>query len=185
MNLFQTERRSAVFSDDRVYRYTLDIVWDEDRPLCQFIGLNPSTADEIMDDPTVRRCKGFARREGCGGIVMTNIFAFRSTDPQPMKKHPAPIGEITGCGIPDPMMEFNDWHILKTADRCRVVIAAWGAHGSHLNRGKHVADLLYSRTALKCLGKTGAGHPKHPLYLAANTPLIPFSYEPIKQQQEK
>lgn len=164
------EKRSAVFSADRIYRYTLDIVWDPTKPLCQFIGLNPSTADEYQDDPTVRRCKDFARREGCGGLVMTNIFAYRETDPKGMLAHPAPIGEkVTGD-------ELNDGWLRHTAERCAVHIAAWGVHGEHMGRGRVVANLIHT---LQCLGVTKDGHPKHPLYLARTCPLIPFSYQPV------
>ena len=174
------EKRTAIFGEDHVYRYTLDIVWDESLPLCQVIGLNPSTADEFKDDPTVRRCKDFARRFGCGGIVMTNIFAYRDTDPAGMMKHPAPIGErYRHRGAGGGMMRYdnqNDNALVDTAVRCRVHIAAWGVHGAHLNRGREVCTILSGLHTLKCLGVTKDGHPKHPLYLARTSVLRPFSY---------
>jgi len=82
----------ATFSTDRVYRYALWRVWDAALPSFVVIGLNPSTADETENDPTIRRCIGFAKREGCGGLVMLNLFAVRATDPRVMMAHPEPIG---------------------------------------------------------------------------------------------
>ncbi len=169
------ETRSAEFSQCRRYRYTLLIVWDDALPLMQVIGLNPSTADEVVDDPTVRRCKGFARREGCGGLMMTNLFAFRATDPDVMKAQVLPIGELISqkpnctMGILD---QINDQHLTHAASGCRIVVAAWGIHGVHLGRAEQVKDLI---PGMKCFGLTREGHPKHPLYLAKITPLIPYS----------
>ena len=83
---------TAEFSPCRTYRYALWRWWDRSRPYAMFIGLNPSTADEVNNDPTVSRCIGYSRRWGYGGLCMTNIFAYRSTDPARMKAHSAPIG---------------------------------------------------------------------------------------------
>ena len=85
-------KSDAVLSEDRVYRYALWRIWNEDRPLVMFVGLNPSTADETNDDPTLRRCMGFAESWGYGGVIMANIFAYRATDPKIMKQTEAPIG---------------------------------------------------------------------------------------------
>ncbi len=132
--------------------------------------LNPSTADEFQDDPTVRRCKDFARREGCGGLVMTNIFAFRDTDPKGMLKHDKPIGEKCWHGMQE--YEINDVRLFESYFRCRVHIAAWGVHGSHMGRGRRVAKLF--PFPIQCLGITKDGHPKHPLYLSKTTAPIPY-----------
>lgn len=177
--MFPKEVRSAVFSDDRIYRYTLNIVWDTALPKCQFIGLNPSTADEIDDDNTVRRCKSFARREGCGTLIMTNVFAYRDTDPKGMMNHPKPIGEIIRLPFTDPeaiqyeLGERNDQMLKIVASQCALTIAAWGVFATHMDRGRAVAKLIPN---LMCLGKTKDGHPKHPLYLPSDAELIPFSY---------
>ena len=78
--------KSAEFSPDKVYRYELWRIWDEALPVCMFIGLNPSTADETVDDPTIRRCINFAKEWGYGQLVMTNLFAFRATKPAEMMR---------------------------------------------------------------------------------------------------
>jgi hypothetical protein len=115
-----------------------------------FIGLNPSTADEVRNDPTVRRCIEYSKAWGYAGLCMTNLFAYRATDPEVMKKTSDPIG-------PD-----NDQHLIECARRARVVVAAWGDYGTHLARASHVAALLDELHYLK-LNKTG--QPTHPLYL--------------------
>ena len=115
-----------------------------------FVGLNPSTADETMDDPTVRRCINFAKAWGYGALCMTNIFAFRATDPADMKAAIDPVG-------PD-----NDKTLLEMARSAGVVIAAWGVHGAYLERSAKVHHML---GPLHCLALTKEGHPGHPLYL--------------------
>ena len=160
------EVREAKFSADRIYRYTLKIQWDEEKPLVQFIGLNPSTADEVKDDPTIRRCKQFSKNWGYGGMIMTNLFAFRSTDPVPMKKHPQPIGEVLqGQNFENE----NDLQLWMAHHCCELTVAAWGNHGKHMNRGTAVRKLL---GPLKAFRVTGAGEPEHPLYMPYSIELI-------------
>lgn len=148
----------AVFSDCRTWRYDLTRVWEreEDPILVNFLLLNPSTADETQDDPTIRRCQGFARAWGYEGCIITNIFAFRATDPADMKAAKDPVG-------PD-----NDWWIHHHAVQCEAVVCAWGTHGVHKEREREVLKLLQG-IELRCLGKTKHNHPKHPLYLRADT----------------
>jgi len=123
-----------------------------------FVGLNPSTADEVDDDPTIRRCADYAKRWGHGALCMTNLFAYRATDPGVMKAHPAPVGRD------------NDRWLLELAQGAAVVVAAWGAHGAHRGRDREVKRLLGGRLA--CLRLTRGGHPAHPLYLKkALTPI--------------
>lgn len=154
-------KRETIFSPDRVYRYTLWREWDEllNQSYCMFIGLNPSTADEVNDDPTIRRCIQFAKDWGYGAMCMTNAFAFRETNPKLMMKHPAPVG-------PD-----NDLWLSKIAQDAGVVVAAWGCDGAHKERDKQVRALI---PQLKCLKTTKGGHPNHPLYLPKNLTPIPF-----------
>jgi len=155
-------KRSAEFSPCRSYRYVLKIVWDESLPLAAFIALNPSTADEYQDDPTLRRDRGFAESWGMGGIVKLNAFAYRATNPKDMLVHSDPIGPG------------------NTVDMMRTVLAAcpgpkvacWGAHGTHLGRGEVLKTQL---PGLQCFGLNADGTPKHPLYLAASTALVPFN----------
>lgn len=159
------EERTAIFSMDDQYRYTLRIVWDARLALCQFVGLNPSTADEMKDDPTLRRVKEFARMWGYGGIIMTNIFAFRSTDPKPLYSM-----EKKAVG------GYNDKWLVDTSTHCDRVIAAWGVHGQLIERGKQVAAMLGPKK-LYCMGLTAEGFPKHPLYLKRE--LVPKPYWPF------
>src|SRR5574337_58428 len=147
-------RTGAKFSRCRKYRYVLWRIWDESKPMCAFIGLNPSTADEVKNDPTVTRCINYAKAWDCGGLYMLNIFAYRATDPKVMKAQNDPIG-------PE-----NNKHLDLYTGMSEIRIAAWGTHGSYLNRGRDVAALLAN---LKCLGITQSGHPKHPLYLRSDT----------------
>lgn len=164
-----TITRAAGFSPDRTYRYwlfrgwgnTAAKPWTEDRALV-VIGLNPSTADETHDDPTIRRCMSFARRWGHGGLVMLNLFAFRS---------PAPEGLLSTV---DPIGSAND-QTLTEWTHGRRVLCAWGVPGAINGRGAIVAKLLRALGRdLICLGLTKDGHPKHPLYLKADTKPVPF-----------
>lgn len=150
---------NAVFSRDRTYRYILTRQWDEGKPYAMFIGLNPSTADETRDDPTIRRCINFAKRWGYGALVMMNLFAYRATDPEVMKEAEDPIGP-----------ETDSW-IHAFAQDAGIVIAAWGVHGTHLNRSAAIKLML---PELYCLGMTQKGHPKHPLYL--HREIVPVRY---------
>ena len=152
----------TVISKCQSYRYTL---WREinggsgDNLL--FICLNPSVADATMDDPTVRRCMSYAASWGFSGMFMCNLFAYRATNPENMKKQSDPIG-------PD----NNKW-IKETARKCQKIVLAWGNHGGHIDRNTRVAELLSTET-LWCFGMTKSGQPKHPLYLKKTAPLVPF-----------
>lgn len=146
-------KRWAVFSPCRRYRYELWREWDTSLGYAMFVGLNPSTADETNDDPTVRRCIRFARDWGYGAMCMTNAFAFRATDPRVMKREPSPVG-------PE-----NNHRLRYLASGAGVVVAAWGTHGVHLGQ----ADFLRLHLpGLHILRLTKDGHPAHPLYLPAD-----------------
>jgi hypothetical protein len=152
MSLF--EDRGALFSKCRTYRYALWRVWDERKRHAVFIMLNPSTADEVANDPTVERCQRRAISMGTGGVWVVNLFALRSTDPAALYSHPEPIGQD------------NDQAILIAAKAAGVVICAWGKHGNFMNRGQAVADKLKAAgitTHYLELNKDGT--PKHPLYV--------------------
>lgn len=153
----------AEISDDGRYRYSLTRVWD-DGDTVAFIGLNPSTADAMKDDPTIRRCVGFAQRWGFGGLVMLNLFAFRATDPKEMVKQ---VGAAIG---PE-----NDKHLTQWAKVCPVMVAAWGTQGAFFTRNKQVVSLIVGAgMSLHCFGKTDLGFPKHPLYLPNDAALELF-----------
>lgn len=155
--------KTAYLSDDRVYRYVLWRIWDDAKPMINFIGLNPSTANETVDDPTTRRCIGYAKDWGGGSLTMTNLFAFRGKNPKDMKAAKDPVGIL------------NDVVLLGQAMRSSISIAAWGSDGNYLDRDKEVLKLLNNiHRPLKCLALTKNGMPRHPLYLKKD--LKPFVY---------
>ncbi len=146
---------TALYSDCDRYRYALTRVWDATAPRVMFVMLNPSKATEVQNDPTVERCERRARTLGFGGFRVTNLFAWRETDPHQMRRAPDPIG-------PD-----NDAVLAEGAAWADQVIAGWGTHGAHLERGAQVETLLRGTgCTLLHLGLTKAGHPRHPLYIA-------------------
>ncbi len=149
-NREKTLGSGALFSKCRKYRYALWRIWSEEEPHAMFIGLNPSTADELQDDPTVRRCISYARSWGYGGLWMANLFALRSTDPKKLSEADDPVGTE------------NDKWILKLSKSAAVVVAAWGNYGGYLGRSRDIVKLIRSLCYLK-LNKTG--EPAHPLYL--------------------
>ncbi len=160
MNLtYEPPLKTATLSDCGMYRYRLGRTWDPSEPGVCFVMLNPSTADASIDDPTIRRCIGFARRFGAGWLSVVNLFAFRATDPRALLNAAYPIG-------PD-----NDRYIVEAADDCAMVVCAWGAHGAIGGRADAVRDLLAPRV-MYALGTTKDGHPRHPLYVAGAAPLV-------------
>ena len=145
----------AVYSPCERYRYTLTRTWDPAGTKALFVMLNPSTATEVQNDPTVERCERRARALGFGAFRVTNIFAWRDTDPKRMRAADDPVGP------------GNDAAILEGAVWADQVICAWGSHGAHLDRGPAVEALLRSiGRPLFHLGLTKQGHPTHPLYIA-------------------
>lgn len=145
----------AIYSDCETYRYALTRIWDRTGARVNFLMLNPSTATEIQNDPTVERCERRARALGFGSFRVTNIFAYRATDPKVMRLAIDPIG-------PE-----NDSAILDAAQWAGQVVCAWGTNGAHLERGPKVLRLLQekAKVPLYHLGLSKAGHPKHPLYI--------------------
>ena len=158
---------TAVYSDCERFRYTLTRVWNPDGPKALFVMLNPSTATEVQNDPTVERCERRARALGYGAFRVANIFAFRATDPRVMRAEVDPVG-------PD-----NDDAIAQSAPWADRIICAWGTHGAHLNRGAQVATLLHATARpLFHLGLTKGGHPTHPLYIAYDRQPMPWIMPP-------
>ena len=154
---------SAIISPCGSYRYTLHRKLSDNAEVALFIMLNPSTADAQLDDPTIRRCMGFAAREGCGSLTVVNLYAFRATNPKALLTAPNPIG-------PD-----NDRHIQEQLQRTRevggIVVAAWGAFPMAVERARAVVKQF---GPFQCLGVTKAGAPSHPLYLNGNAALRPY-----------
>lgn len=164
-DLFGVVKSRAVLSDCGTYRYQLGRQWGQGSVLA-WVMLNPSTADAEQDDPTVRRCVGFARDWGYSGIVVVNLFALRATDPAELATHPDPIG-------PD-----NDDHLRAVASGARAVICAWGAHPFAADRALVVTETLRRslprNSDLLCLGTTKNRAPRHPLYVKGATSPAPF-----------
>ena len=153
----------ALFSKCRRWRYLLWRCWDDSRPVANFLMLNPSTADELKLDPSCTRARNYADKWGYGALIVTNIFGWRSTDPSVLK------------AVKDPVGRGNDAAILKAAREAKLVVCAWGEHGSHLERGEEVKAMLHKQTiALHSLRLNASGHPAHPLYLPSS--LIPTEF---------
>jgi len=152
----------ALFDATGARRYRLWRRWAVTAPRVVFIMLNPSTADAARDDPTIRRCVGFARRWGFGSVEVVNLFAYRATRPAALRR------------VGDPVGRSNDTHILEAVRRARRVVAAWGDQGRLFGRDAEVIDRLRDVARLWCLGTTRLGCPRHPLYLRGTTSLEPF-----------
>lgn len=159
MSLLFDTGKSAELSPCGRYRYTLRRAGlGGSIETINFIMLNPSTADAEIDDPTIRRCIRFTSDWGYNELVVTNLFALRSTDPKALATAADPIG-------PD-----NDRHIAQQAAAAALVVCAWGAHGALRGRAAHVVRLLASAGIQPmCLSMTAGGQPGHPLYLPASS----------------
>lgn len=150
--------RDAVLSEDGEYRYTLTRGWDRGVGQVLWVMLNPSTADALTDDPTIRKCMGFSARWGFQRMTIVNLCALRSTDPKALNHHPDPKG-------PE-----NDYYLANSRDLYSRVVLAWGNHGVPYANG--VPDLF---SGARCLGKTKSGQPRHPARLGYDTPLESYA----------
>lgn len=149
----KTEARGAKLSECKRYRWKLYRIWKKSAGMVLFIGLNPSKADDRIDDATVKRWRNFAKSWGYGGFYAVNLYAFRSTKQAGLWTAEDPIG-------PE-----NDAWILDTAKRCEIAVACWGV-GDRAYRQGDVMRLLSRRfTAIHCFKLTNEGHPSHPLRL--------------------
>lgn len=162
----------CAWSPDRVHRYTLWRTWYRTligNPQWRYaavIGLNPSTADETRDDPTIRRCIDFAKSWDVDALCMLNLFAFRATDPRDMKAAADPVGAE------------NDAWLIRICRGASLVLAAWGVHGEYQGRDRAVRQLLEEAGVVPlALGFTKAGHPRHPLYMPKSAEPRPFVLE--------
>ena len=155
MSLFPDPNRGAVLSNDRLYRYRLWRRWGPGQAVA-FLGLNPSTADETEDDPTIRRCIGFARDWGIDAYIMLNLYGWRSTHP----------GALWDRSVTEPVGADNDRHILEVGESVAFVVCAWGAFPKAQARGAEVLRALnVAGVETRALKLTLDGHPSHPLYL--------------------
>lgn len=136
------------------YRYTLRRSWLGTGGVLNFIMLNPSTADDVFDDPTIRKCIGFAKRWGFSGLVVTNLFAFRATDPAELRQlakmdYAKAVGE-------------SDGHLIAEASQAAAVVCAWGDHGTLYGRDEDVLNRVLPTVTMGCIGRTKSGNPLHP-----------------------
>lgn len=146
-------KTSATISSCQQYRYELRRIWDDAKPKVMFVCLNPSTADSSADDNTSRVCINYAKRWGYGGLLLANLFAYRSTDPTALFQ------------LDDPVGPENDAWIRKLQDEAKLVVCAWSDLGAHKARDKAVLEIL---KAPHCLTKLKSGRPGHPLYKRAD-----------------
>lgn len=157
-NDFIDMRKTAVFSKDMVFRYKLSRMWKAGGfGRIVFIMLNPSTADAMIEDPTIRRCMVFARKWGYRVLDVANAFALRSTDPLRLQDVSDPIGPL------------NDQYLREMTETAERVVVAWGTHGKLQDRGNTVAKRVLHDRILHCLAVTKHGFPKHPLYMRGDT----------------
>lgn len=155
----------AGFDQTGRYRYTLGRRWAPGGRRVCFCLLNPSTADARVLDPTLTRCLKFAQRWGFCAMSVVNVFALRSTDPAGLYKTDDPVGPR------------NDQTIKRAVSQADRVVVGWGNHGDLLDRAAAVRALLDGRCEPECFGVTKGGHPKHPLYLRSDAPLMRFPVE--------
>lgn len=160
---------NAVISPCGKYRYWLRRdaeVMRPERSAAFFVMLNPSTADASIDDPTIRRCRGFARTWGCNGLVVANLYSFRATSPKELWRDDV-----------DPVGIDGDYWLRRLLGEHKDVVCAWGAHAKpdRVDLFREIAAAAGAN--LYCLGTTKAGAPRHPLYIKADTELTKWKVQ--------
>ena len=156
---------TAIFSIDHKYRYVLTRKWSNNG-ICLFIMLNPSTADAYKFDPTVSRAYKIAKRFRLGELVVLNIFAIKGSDPYVIKEHIDPVGK------------YNDYYLNYYCKKAKMIIVAWGNHGSYNNRSNDVKNiLLRNKKEVYCIDINISGEPKHPLYTKKNSKLKKYKLD--------
>jgi|TARA_Y100000310_G_scaffold92194_1_gene89797 hypothetical protein len=181
-----TFRTGATFSDDMKYRYRLWRHWDDGLLALMFLLLNPSTADEFENDPTVTRCMERAKRMGFGGVEICNLYAYRATDPKELYGPPdAAALALDDAAINDfdPIGEDNPTEIYAAVGVSGAVICGWGVHGEKI--APPWPAMVLQGLALQLegwekpllhLGLNDDGSPKHPLYIGYDVPVEPFGW---------
>jgi len=147
-----------------MFRYALWRQWDIVKPQVLMIGLNPSTADATRNDPTIRRCIGFARDWGFGGVWVLNLFAYRATYPAELKIASDPVGPR------------NDEWLRRVARNTARAVAVWGNDGAFMDRSMQLRNMLGDR--LEVIRLNAGGEPAHPLYLPKD--LKPVQWPPSR-----
>lgn len=162
------QHSEAEFSACEKYRYRLTRTWQESLPGIAFLMLNPSTADEMVNDPTIERCQRRAIEYGYGKMVIINLFPYRETDSQLLSSIPDLYGDIA----------TTNQHILDVVHECQQTIAGWGSHPMAMARAKEVYQLLAEHgltSRLFALEVNADGNPKHPLYIAYSAKPVPWA----------
>jgi hypothetical protein len=152
----------AIFSEDRQYRYALWRVWNPNKPLLLTIGLNPSIASELKDDATITRLMSRAYKTGYGGLLMSNLYAFVSTNPNALLNNGNAVGELT------------DYYIKEMVKLSEVQLCGWGSFKPVIKRCGEVYKML---TKPFCLGVNADGQPKHPLYIGYDVPMVKYELD--------
>ncbi len=163
----------AYFSADKKYRYLLGRRTGKSNSRLLFIMLNPSTADETQNDPTIRRCIGFAQQWSFGIMEVVNLFAFRTPHVAELRRTDDPVG-------PE-----NDEMIASALTTADMVVLAWGNHGSYRNRSHEIKRLALNTAQPFHLGLNKTGEPKHPLYLPASATLTPLRTDILTHQSSR
>lgn len=164
--------KSAIISDCSLYRYELRRIWDSTLPPMVMMMLNPSTADAHKDDPTIRRCIGFAKDEGCGSLIVVNLGAFRATSPKDWLAAQDPVGPL--------WREYTRAALEQVYPNGGTLVVAWGNHGA----GKHadaIAEIKRLGLTAFCFGVTKSGQPRHPLYVSRDQELMTFDIIEVAQ----
>jgi hypothetical protein len=164
----------ATISDCGIYRYFLGRTRGEG-PICTFIMLNPSVADAERDDPTIRKCMGFAERWGCGQLSVVNLFAVRATNPIEVLAFADPVGPLSKRYFDFAINAHVSNHAIARR-RIGPLVCGWGVHGGYLDRDLEVTRWIDNWPGARpvCLGFTKDGHPRHPLYAPYDTPVVPY-----------
>ena len=164
-------RKHAVLSQDRLYRYVLSRIWQDDAPLLAWCMLNPSTADEMRNDVTIRKCIAFTKlfaqqadTPSYGGLIVVNLFALRSRSPAALKHHPDPIGPHNTAVL----------QALRDMPGGVDLVAAWGGSVPDNVDSRAMRRLVRGHLGVTCLGRTKHGEPRHPLMLPYSTEREPF-----------
>ena len=159
-------RKEATISPCGLYRYVLVRRWDDDLPELRWCMLNPSVADSDQDDPTVRKCRGFAERWGFGSIRIVNLFAFRATNPRDLLDARDPVG-------PDNAQYLEE-------DLQSPVVVAWGGSLPNSMIAREAVSKVAALASVGwwCLGRTKGGEPRHPLMLSYSTPRESWQGDP-------
>ena len=151
-------KKGAHISECGKYRYSLTRDWDSTKPFVMFIGINPNTADDKIDNPTITRLIGFAKDSGYGGMIVTNLFAYRSPKPEVL------------LHVEDPVGPNNEAAITAGSLQCKDIVFMWG-DSPHLGRANKIIETFPDAL---CFGRSKKGNPKHPLYLKTGTGLEKF-----------